>query len=255
MVRKHPPFLFFCFLLNVAAGAETNPPMAFQTKTEVRLLSGKKKKKRENNLTRDIYLGRRGTGTAAGPVQGWPHSCAAAAGRTHKPRGRWCRREVCPGEEACCPPSLLQDCVLKLSPFNLINSATKKKNSQSSTPLTCVVLTDADLRAEATKTKKRRCAKMKLRPSPCANFVPPPVPSPLLPGRRNNLKSLPNVHFLKTGMGWISAAMVNLTPFPFLHLVLWHQNNNNLSSQHHVTQLEVREAFPFCLDCHKRRIM
>lgn len=49
--------------------------------------------------------------------------------------------------------------------------------------------------------------------------------------------------------------MVNSTPFPSLKLVLWYQNNGHLSSQRHKTQLEVGKAFPFCLDCHKRRIM
>lgn len=49
-------------------------------------------------------LGRRGTGMAAGPAGGWLHSCSAA-GRTHKPPGRRCRREVCPEAEVCCPPS------------------------------------------------------------------------------------------------------------------------------------------------------
>lgn len=49
-------------------------------------------------------LGRRGRGRAAGPAGGWPHS-RAAAGRTHKPRGRCCRLEVSPEEEAFCPPS------------------------------------------------------------------------------------------------------------------------------------------------------
>ena len=72
-----------------------------------------------NGTTR---LGHRGTGRAAGPAGGWPRSCAAAAaaaaGRTHKPLGRRCRREVCPEEEVCCPPSQLN--------FKSFSGGTKK---------------------------------------------------------------------------------------------------------------------------------
>lgn len=77
----------------------------------------------------------------------------------------------------------------------------------------------------------------------------------LCPRRRNNPKSFPERPLQRQERGRFSLVMVNLTPFPSAHLVLWHQNNSHLSSQHLVTQLEVREAFPFCLDCHKRRVM
>lgn len=57
-----------------------------------------------------IYLDRRGTCRAAGQAGVWTHSRAAAAvaaaGRTRKPQGRCCRREVFPEGAACCPPSL-----------------------------------------------------------------------------------------------------------------------------------------------------
>lgn len=56
------------------------------------------------DIKRATCLGRRGRGRAAGLEGGSPHSCAAA-GRTHMPQGRCCRREVCPEEEVCCPPS------------------------------------------------------------------------------------------------------------------------------------------------------
>lgn len=68
------------------------------------------------------------------------------------------------------------------------------RRGQNWSPATCLRLAqkrrDVDWQAEATKTKKTkkgRCAKMKLRPSPCANFVPV--------GATTNPKSLPSVHF------------------------------------------------------------
>lgn len=110
------------------------------------------------------YLDRRGTRRAAGLAGVWTHShaaaaAAAAAGRTRKHRGRCCRREVCPEGEVCCPPSpqiervwIPADNLWKLG----LRSGVR--------PLECA--------KPGGKTKKRRCAKMKLRPSPCANFVP-----------------------------------------------------------------------------------
>lgn len=128
----------------------------------------------------------------------------------------------------------------------------QKKRGQNRTPVTLLLLpqkpSDAGWHAVATKTKKtkkRRCAKMKLRPSPCANFVPGGATTP----------NIYQMFTLKTGMVWMGLVMVNLTPFPSSQLVLWYQNNSYLSSQHLITQLQVRKAFPFCLDCHKRRIM
>lgn len=67
-------------------------------------------------------LGRRGTRRAAGQAEGWSRSCAVAVARTRKPRGRHCRRGVCRGEAACCPPCLLASRVLKLSLGNLCSS-------------------------------------------------------------------------------------------------------------------------------------
>lgn len=83
---------------------------------------------------------------------------------------------------------------------------------------------------------------MKLRPSPCANFVP-------------RAAQQPQTSSSETGMIWVWLVMVNSTPFPSLKLVLWYQNNSHLSSQLSKTQREVGKAFPFCSDCHKRRIM
>lgn len=83
---------------------------------------------------------------------------------------------------------------------------------------------------------------MKLRPSPCANFVP-------------RAAQQPQTSSSETGMIWVWLVMVNSTPFPSLKLVLWYQNSSHLSSQLSKTQREVGKAFPFCSDCHKRRIM
>lgn len=147
------------------------------------------------------------------------------------------------GSSSCCPGLCPQ-----------LNKLDNNKKGQNWSPAACLVLPqkprDVSWRAAATKpkkTKKRRCAKMKLRPSPCANFAPVGATTSNLYQRSAS----------KTGMSRVSPVMVNLTPFPSSQLVLWHQNSRNLSSQHPVTQLEVRKAFfpPFCLDCHKRRIM
>lgn len=203
------------------------------------------------NVNGTTCLGRRGTGRAAGPAEGWPHSCAAAAaGRTHKPLGRRCRREVCPGEEVCCPPS--HPTMMRPSSCLRLCPQLKPSGLKNWTPATWRVLSeqqcDAGWHAVATKTKKtkkRRCAKMKLRPSPYANFVPGGATTP----------NIYQMSTLKTGMVWVGLVMVNLTPYPSSQLVLWYQHSSNLSSQRLVTQLELRKAFPFCLDCHKRRIM
>lgn len=111
------------------------------------------------------YLDCRGTRRAAGLAGVWTHShaavaaAAAAAGRTRNHRGRWCRREGCPEGEVCCPPSPQIERVW-IPAVNL-----RKLGLRSGVrPL---------VRAKpGGKIKKRRCAKMKLRPSPCANFVP-----------------------------------------------------------------------------------
>lgn len=126
-----------------------------------------------NSLT---YLDRRGRRRAGV----WTHSraaaaAAAAAGRARKRRGRCCRREVCPEGEVCCPPSpqieRLWIPVVNLRKLGLRSGAC---------PLVCA--------KPDGKTKKRRCAKMKLRPSPCANFIPGDAatkssPNVLLKGR------------------------------------------------------------------------
>lgn len=68
-----------------------------------------------SEINRAACLGHPGSGRAAGPQRGWLRSrvaAAAAAGRTHAPPERRCRREVCPEGEACCPPSHPTDRVL-----------------------------------------------------------------------------------------------------------------------------------------------
>lgn len=134
----------------------------------------------------------RGTGraaAAAGPARGWPRSRAAAGGRTHTPPGRWRRREVCPEEEVCCPPSLPTWCVLELArrlPGTFLISLGRDAELRLlgvGCPESRVTLVDTQWRQ---KQRLRRCAKNKLRPSPCANFV-------LLDATNLNISQMPTL--------------------------------------------------------------
>lgn len=114
-------------------------------------------------------LVRRGTGMAVGPAEGWLHSraeaaaaAARAAGRTHKPPGRWCRRAVGPGGEVCCPPSLTSTCcVLNLSLYNF--RATEKESIAAELLVFCCCETRL---VDKNKRKQRKDAAQK------GNFVP-----------------------------------------------------------------------------------
>lgn len=99
-------------------------------------------------------------------------------------------------------------------------------------------------RRKQRKQRKDAAQKRKLRLYPCANFVPGGATTP--PKKRSTLTP---------GMIRVRLTAVNSAPFPPLRLVLRYQSNSELSSQRLISQLEVTEAFAFCLDCHKRRIM